>query len=98
MGQMLLDVEREQDVDMVSKLADEVLEKSDKVNELVTKLPGMERGKEEQMRRIDELLEENWNTMNDLEQEYQNAVQIRKEVRNVLQKTTCQALGIEEEI
>lgn len=97
-AEMLLDVERERDMELVSKLAEEVLEKSDKVDELVGNLPGMGRGKEEQMDRIGALLEENWKAVQDLEEEYQKAQQIREEVRDLLQKTTYKALGIEEEI
>ena len=96
-AQMLLDMEREQDMELVSTLANQVLEKSDKVDALVRTLPGMDRTKEEQMKIMDNLIRENWDAVNELELEYKKAQEMREEVRDLLQQMTCQTLGIEEE-
>jgi len=97
-SKMLSEMEREQDVELVSKLADEVLQKSENVDKLVKTLPGMERGKKDQLRVLEQLLQENWKYDRMLDEEYEKATHIREEVRVILQENTCDILGIEEEV
>ena len=95
-SKILLKMERERDVSLVSSLAEEVLAKSATVDKLVAKLPGMERTKTEQMKRIEELLNLNKSASDALEKAYAEAESRRDEVRLVLSNVTCEALGIEE--
>mmetsp|Transcript_34280 Transcript_34280/g.102754 ORF Transcript_34280/g.102754 Transcript_34280/m.102754 type:complete len:91 (+) Transcript_34280:437-709(+) len=87
----------EKDAELVSRLAEEVLSKSEMVEELVGKLPGMGRTREQQMKRIEELLEKNKEVAQELEGACEEAERRREEVREVLGGVTCEALGIEEE-
>jgi hypothetical protein len=89
-------VEREKDAGLVATLASRVLEKSEAVTERVSHLKGMERTRTQQMTRIQELLRSNQIVEVELKEAYTLAMKKRAQVRLLLQKQTCQALGIEE--
>ena len=94
---LLIETEHERDVQTTQNLAKDILAKSAKVDELVSKLPGMDRTKEMQMKRINELIKENHSVTKELEEAYAVANKRREEVRAALEETTSLALGIEEE-
>mmetsp|Transcript_33519 Transcript_33519/g.41059 ORF Transcript_33519/g.41059 Transcript_33519/m.41059 type:complete len:272 (+) Transcript_33519:74-889(+) len=96
-SRILARAEKEKDGALVSRLAGQVLNKSEAVNELAASLPGMERTKDMQMERIEELLRLNWEAEGELERVYGLAEERREEVRVVLRRVTIDALGIEEE-
>jgi len=83
--------------ELVPKLAQGILSASDALDNLVSELPGMHRTKQEQMKRIEELLVQNEAADEQLQISYQKATERRNEIRQVLQHVTCQALGIQEE-
>jgi len=90
--------EMKKHAELVPKLAQGVLGASDKLDTLVSELPGMHRTKAEQMDRIQELLDENKVVDEELQEVYKKTEIRRDEIRLALQKVTCRALGIEEEI
>jgi len=94
---LLIETEHERDVQTTQNLAKDILTKSAKVDELVSKLPGMDRTREMQMKRINELIKENHNVTKELEEAYTIANKRREEVRAALEESTSLALGIEEE-
>jgi len=94
---LLIETEHERDVQTTQNLAQDILTKSAKVDELVSKLPGMDRTKEMQMKRINELIKENHSVTKELEEAYVIANKRREEVRAALEESTGMALGIEEE-
>ena len=94
---LLIETEHERDVQTTQHLAQDILAKSAKVDELVSKLPGMDRTKEKQMKRINELIKENHSVTKELEEAYTVANKRREEVRAALEESTSLALGIEEE-
>ena len=94
---LLIETERERDVQTTQHLAQDILAKSAKVDELVSKLPGMDRTREMQMKRINELIKENHTVTKELEEAYTVANKRREEVRAALEESTSLALGIEEE-
>lgn len=95
--QFLIDSEHQRDIDTTQRLAQEILNKSAAVDKLVAKLPGMDRTRDMQMKRIDELLSRNHQVAKELDEAHALARTRLEEIRNVLGKTTCLALGIDEE-
>jgi Subunit 21 of Mediator complex len=89
-------IEMEKDAELVTKLASDVLEKSDKINERVSSLPGMERTRTQQMECIAKLLQHNKEAAADLEEHYAVAKERRDQVRQFVRDNTCKALGIVE--
>ena len=96
-AKLLLDSEHERDVRTTHLLAQDVLAKSAAVDDLVAKLPGMNRTRQTQMERINELIESNHAVTRELEGAYVAAKRRREEVRAALGEGTCRALGVEEE-
>ena len=94
---LLIETEHERDVQTTQHLAKDILSKSAKVDELVSKLPGMNRTRDMQMKRINELIKENNSVTKELEEAYDVANKRREEVRAALEESTSLALGIEEE-
>ena len=94
---LLIETEHERDVQTTQHLAKDILAKSAKVDELVSKLPGMDRTREMQMKRINELIKENHSVTKELEEAYVIANKRREDVRAALEQSTSLALGIEEE-
>jgi len=97
-AKLLERVEKDRDETLVSRLAQDVLDKSAEVDERVCNLPGIHRKKDEQMERIGVLLQENKEAADELESVYTDAQMKLLKVRSVLQKETCSVLGIEEEL
>jgi len=95
---LVANAERDEDTDLVKRLASTVLEKSQAVDESVLNLPGMGRTKCEQMTLIGRLLEENRETECELAKALAEAANLKNEVRSLLRETTSKALGIEEEL
>ncbi|KAL3771290.1 hypothetical protein ACHAWO_005947 [Cyclotella atomus] len=91
---LLHQYELEQDTLTTQQLAQNVLEKSANVNNLVANLPGMERTRQMQMDRINELIEKNQTAAKQLEQAYELATQKREDVRTALDEHTSAALGL----
>jgi Subunit 21 of Mediator complex len=89
-------IEMEKDAELVTKLASDVLEKSDKINESVSSLPGMQRTRTQQMEYIATLLQQNKEVAADLEESYAVAKERREKVRQFVRGNTCNALGIVE--
>ena len=79
------------------RLAQNVLSKSRTIDALVSNLPGMERNRSDQLRKIGELISLNHELSHELEEAYTLANARREEVRRTLRENTCLALGIEEE-
>mmetsp|Transcript_25440 Transcript_25440/g.53608 ORF Transcript_25440/g.53608 Transcript_25440/m.53608 type:complete len:109 (-) Transcript_25440:650-976(-) len=79
------------------KVAGTVLEKSADIDRRVSSLPGMHRTRMEQMKLIEELIENNLETANRLEDAYNRAEQQRKRVRTFVRDNTCKSLGIIED-
>lgn len=96
-AQVLTTIQQKEDAELVSQLASNVLKKSSAVDELVSKLPGMNRTKEEQLNRMDTLVRENWICAEEVNNAFKEAHGIRGQIRDLLDETTCDALGIEEE-
>jgi len=94
---LLLDTEHQRDVQTTQLLAKEVLAKSAAVDDLVARLPGMNRTRQMQMERIEELIRCNHEVSRDLEEAYATAGKRREEVRSALDESTCLALGVEED-
>ena len=94
---LLLDSEHQRDVQTTQTLAIDILAKSSAVNELVAKLPGMNRTRQMQMERINELIQSNHDVTRELEEAYVVAKQRREDVRIALSESTCMALGVEED-
>ena len=90
-------VEMEKDAELVKNLAFTVLEKSADIDKRVSNLPGMERTKEMQMKRIEELLAKNLEATQKLEEAFTLAEQKRNLVRKFVRENTCAALGIVED-
>lgn len=90
-------MEMEKDSDLVMRLASTVLEKSLLIDEGVDSLPGMDRTKDEQMKRIEELVQLNAKAARDLETAYVIAKDKRDTCREFIRNHTCEALGIQEE-
>jgi Subunit 21 of Mediator complex len=89
-------MEMEKDTELVAKLAESVLEKSDQIDEMVDSLPGMSRTREEQMKIIEGLISLNQQAARDLEQAHRTASERRVSCRDFIQQHTCEALGIYE--
>ena len=94
---LLARMEMESDVSLVTRLAGDILAKSQEVDDLVDGLPGMDRNKDEQMAVIERLIQENRLVDQELEMKYQEAERKRDEVRATLREVTCSALDIEEQ-
>jgi len=93
----LIDSEHQRDTQTTQHLAQQILHKSAEVDNLVARLPGMDRTRDMQMKRIEELLERNQQVAKELEEAHAVAKKKLEEVRKVLGETTCLALGVEEE-
>eukprot|EP00577_Skeletonema_sp_RCC1716_P012582 CAMPEP_0113428924 /NCGR_PEP_ID=MMETSP0013_2-20120614/32145_1 /TAXON_ID=2843 ORGANISM="Skeletonema costatum, Strain 1716" /NCGR_SAMPLE_ID=MMETSP0013_2 /ASSEMBLY_ACC=CAM_ASM_000158 /LENGTH=380 /DNA_ID=CAMNT_0000317551 /DNA_START=85 /DNA_END=1227 /DNA_ORIENTATION=+ /assembly_acc=CAM_ASM_000158 len=93
----LIDSEHQRDIQTTQHLAQQILHKSAEVDNLVARLPGMDRTRGMQMKRIEELLERNQQVAKELEEAHAVAKKKLEEVRKVLGETTCLALGVEEE-
>lgn len=89
-------MEMQKDTDLVFSLARTVLQKSQDIDDQVEKLPGMEATREEQMLRIQQLLEENEAVKKELQQTYDEALVRRNKCRQVVIENTSKALGIHE--
>jgi len=94
---LLLESEHQRDVQTTQILAQDILAKSAAVDDLVAKLPGMQRTRKMQMERIDELIRANHDVTRELEEAYRVAHEKRELVRKGLGETTCLALGVEED-
>jgi len=94
---LLLDTEHQRDIQTTSGLANDILAKSKEVDDLVANLPGMDRKKDQQLRRIKELITSNHAVSRDLDEAYVTAKEKREKVRKALEVSTCLALGVEEE-
>ena len=94
---LLLDTEHQRDVQTTQRLAQDILSKSAAVDDLVANLPGMDRTRQMQMERINELIKSNHEVTRELEEAYVVARERREEVRIALGESTCFALGVEEE-
>lgn len=88
-------IEMEKDVELVSRLASQVLEKSADINTRVSTLPGMNRTRTEQLKLIEKLIEENKAVEKELDEQYALAKERREQVRKVLRERTGEALGID---
>eukprot|EP00550_Attheya_septentrionalis_P011985 CAMPEP_0198303758 /NCGR_PEP_ID=MMETSP1449-20131203/57056_1 /TAXON_ID=420275 /ORGANISM="Attheya septentrionalis, Strain CCMP2084" /LENGTH=205 /DNA_ID=CAMNT_0044006265 /DNA_START=356 /DNA_END=973 /DNA_ORIENTATION=- len=86
-----------EDTKLVTRVAQQILAKTEAVDELVEKLPGMDRTKAQQMERIQQLLDQNHAVSKELESAYEEAERKRNEVRTKLGEVTCDAIGIIEE-
>lgn len=93
----LIDSEHQRDIQTTQHLAQQILQKSAEVDNLVARLPGMDRTRDMQMKRIEELLERNQQVAKELDEAHIVAKKKLEEVRKVLGETTCLALGVEEE-
>eukprot|EP00986_Skeletonema_menzelii_P000755 scaffold213_cov150-Skeletonema_menzelii.AAC.4 len=93
----LIDSEHQRDIQTTQHLAQQILHKSAEVDNLVATLPGMDRTRDMQMKRIEELLERNQQVAKELDEAHVVAKKKLEEVRKVLGETTCFALGVEEE-
>ena len=93
----LIDSEHQRDIQTTQHLAQQILQKSAEVDNLVARLPGMDRTRDMQMKRIEELLERNQQVAKELDEAHAVAKKKLEEVRKVLGETTCLALGVEEE-
>jgi Subunit 21 of Mediator complex len=87
-------LEMEKDAELVTQLANTVLEKSDQINERVASLPGMDRTRTEQMEYMEKLLKLNQEAAEALEEHYAKARERRDQVRLFVKDHTCRALGI----
>lgn len=86
--------ELECDTRTTQQLAQNVLTKSAEVDNLVAKLPGMDRTRQVQMDRIEELIDMNQAVAEELEETYKLATIKRDEVRDALEQHTSLALGL----
>ena len=91
---LLHQYELEQDTQITQQLAQNILEKSANVNNLVAHLPGMDRTRQMQIDRINELIDKNEDVAKQLEEAYELAKKRREEVRTALDKHTSVALGL----
>jgi hypothetical protein len=62
----------------------------------VSALPGMNRTRTEQMKRIEDLMAQNQKIMKELDEQYALAKERRDQVRTLLRERTGEALGIED--
>lgn len=88
-------IEMTKDVELVSRLASKVLERSGEINTRVSSLTGMNRTRTQQMELIEKLIEENKSIDKELEEQYALAKERREQVRKVLRERTGEALGID---
>lgn len=95
-GRIFQKLEREKDAELVARLATTVLEKSASVDERVAALTGMKRTRTEQMKCIEELLQQNQQAEKELQEYCSLAKERRDQIRKKVQSQTCEALGIEE--
>lgn len=91
---LLHQYELERDTATTEQLAQNILAKSAAVDNLVARLPGMDRTRSMQMDRIEELIDMNEAVAKELEETYQLATQRREDIRGALEKHTCSALGL----
>lgn len=87
----------EKDTGLVMKLAQDVLDQSNKIDATVDQLPGLSRSKSEQLRLIEELIQKNQVAIHDLDQAYERAVVQRNRCRNFVANNASAALGIHED-
>lgn len=88
--------ENERDIQITQHLAQDILTKSKAVDNLVAKLPGMGRTRDDQMKLIEELMEKNHVVAREVEEAYDLALARREEVRVALDESTSLALGVEQ--
>lgn len=91
-------MEMEKDTELVTKLASTVLEKSAQIDLQLDSLPGINRTRQEQMKRIEELIVQNKSSSEELDSAYKLARQRRDSCRAYVKESTSVALGIEEEV
>jgi hypothetical protein len=89
-------IEMTKDVELVSRLATTVLQKSAEVDARVAALPGISRTRAEQMQRIEDLMAQNQTIEKELDEQYALAKERRDQVRKLLRERTGEALGIED--
>jgi len=89
-------MEMEKDTELVMNLAGSVLQKSAAIDEQVDALPGINRTRSEQMKRISELVDLNRKAVKDLEDVYEQAKNRRDSCRSFIMENTGAALGIED--
>jgi hypothetical protein len=89
-------IEMTKDVELVARLASTVLQKSADVDARVAALPGMNRTRTEQMKRIEDLMTQNQEIEKELDEQYALAKERRDQVRKLLRERTGEALGIED--
>mmetsp|Transcript_21947 Transcript_21947/g.52238 ORF Transcript_21947/g.52238 Transcript_21947/m.52238 type:complete len:199 (+) Transcript_21947:166-762(+) len=87
-------IEMEKDAELVKKMAYTVLEKSAEIDRRVALLPGMRRTQAEQIKLVEELIEQNQKTAMRLEDTYRRAEKQRRKVRAFVRDNSCQSLGI----
>ena len=93
----LIQSEQQRDAEKSQLLAQDVLDKSAAVDDLVANLPGMNRTRQMQMERIEELMRSCHSVARELEEAHIVAIKKREQVREALEECTCLALGVEEE-
>ena len=91
---LLEQVEKNKDEELVSRLAQDVLDKSAEVDERVCNLPGIHRMKDEQMELIKVLLNDNKEAADELDLAYKEAKDKLKKVRKKLSIVSCSAFLI----
>jgi hypothetical protein len=89
-------IEMTKDVELVSRLATTVLQKSADVDIRVAALPGMNRSRTEQLQRIEDLMAQNQTIEKEIDEQYALAKERRDQVRKLLRERTGEALGIED--
>lgn len=90
-------MEMEKDTELVTELASIVLKKSEQIDLRVNTLPGINRTKQQQMLRIQQLIALNEQASTEVESLYLTAKQRRDSCRTFIMDHTCEALGIEED-
>ena len=73
------------------------LSKSQEIDDQVDELPGMEWTREQQVKRIQELLRENEAAKQELQETYDLTLQRRNDCRRAIKENTSRALGLQEE-
>ena len=90
-------MEMQKDKDLVFRLAQTILSKSQDIDDQVDGLPGMEWTRQEQIVRIQELLRENEAAKQELQETYNSTLARRDDCRRDIKENTSKALGIHEE-
>lgn len=90
-------MEMQKDKDLVFRLAQDILNKSQDIDDQVDDLPGMEWTRQQQVARIQELLSANQAAKQELQEVYDVTLAKRDACRQAIKENTSKALGIEEE-